>query len=350
MTIANLANVKLDYMLEYQPLVGGANTVGINQTAAFELPALFLADQYQLESSRSVEFTETEGGESGGQEFSYSGVGSYTVVQSSLFDNGGQAFRLAHNVPISSETLEWNRRFVVGNQASLSFRSRLGSAFEGEIATFQVSENEGQSWQTLWTQNGTSINAVPILAPSETVFTTRTMDLSEFEGKTISVRWVYAFTGGRVWVGSDEFAGVGWYFDTITAQGLSSLESELLPEQNEPIFQVAGGAEGSFSLRGRAFIRGEWRPWGEPAQIVVSNDVPSQLQVLNVTRNDSSLLIKVDVGGSGVAPVIESADSLEGPWLRGGAVSITSSAQSNVFDVTITIENMPAQFFRILPE
>ena len=351
-TISNSENVKLDYLLEYQPRVSGPAVVGVNQAVSFELPSLHLAERYQLERSRSGEFTGIEGGASGLDEFSYSGAGSYAVIQTRLFDDGGQAFRLAHAPPISAESLEWNRRFVVGNQGSLSFRSRLGSAFDGEVATFQVSDDEGQSWQTLWTQNGTSSNAnpLPFPAPSESSFSTRTVDLSNFEGKTIRVRWEFRFTGGRVWVGNDQTIGTGWYFDTITTQGLNSLESELLPEQNQPGFQIVSGAQGTFSLRGRAFIKGEWRPWGETTDVLVSNDAPSAFQVISVTRVEDSMLVKVDVGEGGTAPVIQSADTLQGPWLRAESILIEESGQANVFDVTISIGGLPSRFYRILQE
>ena len=218
------------------------------------------------------------------------------------------------------------------------------------MATFQVSDDEGQSWQTLWTQNGTSTELGQGPAPSETSFSTRTMDLSGFEGKTIQVRCVYRFTGGRVWVGNDQTIGTGWYFDTITTQGLNSLESELLPEQNQPGFQIASGAQGTFSLRGRAFIKWEWRPWGEATDVLVSNDAPSALRVISVTRVEDSMRVKVDVGEGGTAPVIESSDTLQGPWLRPESIVIEESGVANVFDVTISIGELPAQFYRISQE
>ncbi len=351
-TVANQDNVKLDYMLPYQPVVSGPSVVGVNQTVGYELPSMPLAERFQLERSRSAVFAQTEGGASGLDEFNYSGVGSYNVIQTRLFDEGGQAFRLAHDLPISNEILEWNRRFEVGDQASLSFRSRLGSAFEGEIATFQVSNDEGQTWQTLWSQNGTTQNGAIFPAPSETAFTTRSIDLSEFAGQTIRFRWVYRFTSGgffRGIVGNEETVGTGWYFDTITAEGLNSLVSEFLPEQVQRNFQISSGQEGSFSLRGRAFIKGEWRPWGDAAHVVVTSKAPEGLEILSVRRNGAFLVVQVDVGAGGEAPVIESADQLQGPWQSGGASSILQAGQASVYEVTMPIENQPTRFIRIAP-
>ena len=348
-TVSDRANVKLDYAVDYMPEVTGPSEPSPGFPVTYTVNSLPLAEKYQLERNISVAFTETEGGEQGMDEFTYVGIGSYTVLQSVIKHAGTHAFRLAHNAPIGDEFLEWNRSFVVGPNASITFQSRLGSAFENETAAFQVSDNDGMDWQSLWTQVGTSLNSNPVLAPSERTFTPRVIDLSDFEGQTIRVRWVFEFARGRVWVGSDEFQGTGWYIDTISANGLKSLESTVLPEQPGNSFTFTPDSPESFTLRGRAFIKGDWRPWGDRLAV---NDSSSQhsARVLEVSQSGSLMTIRVEIlGGSGQA-VIESASTLSGPWLPAVPVSVTPGQAQNVLEVTLGIGTDANRFFRMIAE
>lgn len=348
-TVSDRANVKMDYLVDYAPGVTGAAKPLPGLPVTYAVNPLPLAEKYQIERNISVPFTRTEGGEQGMDEFTYAGIGSYTVLQSVIKHAGTSAFRLAHNAPIGDEFLEWNRSFVVGPNASLTFQSRLGSAFENETAAFQVSNNDGVDWQSLWTQIGTSLNSNPVLAPSERTFTPRVIDLSDFEGQTIRVRWVFEFTRGRVWVGSDEFQGTGWYIDSISASGLKSLESAVFPEQPGNTFTFTPDSPEPFTLRGRAFIKGEWRPWGDRIAV---NDSSSQLvaRVLGVSQSGSLMIVRVEIQGGNGQAVFESASALNGPWLPALPASVTPGQQQNVLEATLRIGTDANRFFRILTE
>ena len=348
-TLSDKANVKLDYVLDYAPGVTGPGKPVPGLPATYQVNTLPLAELYQMERNISVPFTETEGGEQGMDEFTYVGIDSYTVLQSSIKHAGDRAFRLAHNAPIGDELLEWNRRFEVGPGASLTFLSRLGSAFENETAAFQVSNDNGESWQSLWTQIGTSLNSNPVLAPSERSFTPRVIDLSAFEGQTILVRWAFEFTRGRVWVGSDEFQGTGWYIDSISAVGLKSLESNRFAEQPENEFTITPDSSAPFTLRGRAFIKGEWRPWGD-ALAVNDSDARPDLRVLAVRQNGNLLTILIEMPEGNGQPVIESTPHLNGPWSPTVPVSVSNGAQPNVVEATLNIEAEFSRFFRVLAD
>lgn len=346
-TISGGANVKMDYVVDYAPRVTGPGKPSPGLPATYKVDSLPLAEQYQIERNISVPFTETEGGERGMDQFTYVGIGSYTVLQSSIKHAGDRAFRLAHNAPIGDEVLEWNRRFVVGPNASLTFHSRLGSAFENETAAFQVSNDNGVSWKSLWTQVGTSLNSDPILAPSERTFTPRIIDLGDFEGQTIRLRWVFEFTRGRVWVGTDQFQGTGWYFDSISASGLSSLENHPFPEQLGNTFTFTPDSSEPFTLRGRAFIQGEWRPWGGALSVNESNLQPSA-RVVGVNQSGSIMTVLIETQDGNGQVKFESAAHLNGPWSSAVPVSVTNSAQPNVVEVTWNIEAAASRFFRIL--
>jgi len=346
-TVSGRANVKLDYVLDYSPGVTGPAKPLPGLPVTYAVNPLPLAEKYQVERNISVPFSDTEGGEQGMGEFTYVGIGSYTVLQSVIKHAGDRAFRLAHNAPIGDEFLEWNRSFVVGSNASLTFHSRLGSAFENETATFQVSNNDGVDWQTLWAQIGTSLNSNPVLAPSERTFTPRVIDLSGFEGQTIRVRWVFEFTRGRVWVGSDEFQGTGWYIDSVSATDLKSLQNTVFPEQPANAFTFTPDSTEPFTLRGRAFIKGEWRPWGDSIAV---NDSSPQLSahVLGVGQSGDLMTVLVEIQGGNGQAVFESSGTPNGPWLPAVPASVTQGQQQGVLEVMLNIGTESSRFFRIL--
>jgi hypothetical protein len=347
--VANRTNVKKDYIVDYAPSVTGPLKPVPGLPATYQVNRLPLAEKYQIERNISAPFTATEGGEQGMDEFNYVGIGSYTVLQSVITHAGTHAFRLAHNAPIGDEFLEWNRNFVVSPDASITFQSRLGSAFENETASFQVSPNDGKNWHSLWTQVGTSLNSNPVLAPSERAFSPRVIDLSDFEGQTIRVRWVFEFTRGRVWVGSDEFQGTGWYIDSISATGLKSLESTVFPEQPGNSFTFTPESTEPFTLRGRAFIKGEWRPWGDRTAV---GDSSSQLgaRILGVSQSGSLMTVQLEIPGGNGSAVFESASALSGPWLPAVPVSVDPGQQQNVLHITLEIGTDANRFFRIHTE
>jgi hypothetical protein len=347
--VANRTNVKKDYIVDYAPSVTGPLKPAPGLPATYQVNRLPLAEKYQIERNISAPFTATEGGEQGMDEFNYVGIGSYTVLQSVITHAGTHAFRLAHNAPIGDEFLEWNRNFVVSPDASITFQSRLGSAFENETASFQVSPNDGKNWHSLWTQVGTSLNSNPVLAPSERAFSPRVIDLSDFEGQTIRVRWVFEFTRGRVWVGSDEFQGTGWYIDSISATGLESLESTVFPEQLGNSFTLTPESTEPFTLRGRAFIKGEWRPWGDRTAV---GDSSFQLgaRILGVSQSGSLMTVQLEIPGGNGSAVFESASALSGTWLPAVPVSVDPGQQQNVLHITLEIGTDANRFFRIHTE
>lgn len=348
-TVSERTNVKVDYVLDYLPVVTGPSNPVPGQSALYQMRPLPLAEKYQLERSVSAEFIRTEGGEEGLDDFSYVGTDAYTVLQSVIKQEGGRAFRLAHNFPLGDEFLEWNRYFVVESNATITFLSRLGSGFENQTAMFQVSNNDGVSWETLWSQNGTTLNGSQKPAPSEKQFTARVIDLSSFGGQTIRVRWVYGFTRGSAWVGSDQFAGVGWYFDTISANGLKTLESNLFPEQASPTFSMTPATSEPFTLRGRAFIKGAWRPYGETFD---SSGSTTQLsaRVIGIDQTENRLIVKIEIQGGAGQPTFETSNTVNGPWVPTSPLSVASTAQENVLEVTLGIGNDASRFFRIITQ
>src|SRR5437870_13266639 len=84
-------------------------------------------------------------------------------------------------------------------------------------AKVQISVNQGQSWQDVYSQAGTG-------GGGETSFTNRTISLAGFAAKSIQVRFSYDFSTGSYYFG----ASAGWFIDDISFSNTEELSNPIL--------------------------------------------------------------------------------------------------------------------------
>lgn len=128
-----------------------------------------------------------------------------SAVQSAVVSEGLGAFQLAHPT-FTDETIVLSPVILPSSTTKLFFESRLGWATTNQVATAQVSTNNGATWATLWSQAGTG-------GAGQGGFALVTLPLAAYAGTPIKTRFLYDFTGVSAY--TDVTPGVGWFIDNI---------------------------------------------------------------------------------------------------------------------------------------
>jgi hypothetical protein len=129
-----------------------------------------------------------------------------------IVSQGSGAFQLA-NPNWLSEMIVLNTKVTPTATTKLFLESRLTSATTGQAAKVEVSNNNGSSWTTLWTQTGTWSLTTPNVP--ETSFKLVTVPLAAYAGQSLSVRFHYHFTGAYAYTDTTTEPPVGWFIDNI---------------------------------------------------------------------------------------------------------------------------------------
>src|SRR5207244_1134617 len=110
------------------------------------------------------------GAENGLTDFTTDTSSGYDVVVSSPRASGAFAFHLAHLDPAADQKLTLMRVLLPGANGQMQFKSRLGVASSTQVAKVQLSVDQGNSWQDVYTQPGAYSPSQP---NQEMTFTTR---------------------------------------------------------------------------------------------------------------------------------------------------------------------------------
>ncbi len=143
---------------------------------------------------------------------STNGASSWALVSSTRAGQGLEYF--APNVPTSSRSiLEYSPPQIIGPSYSLSFDHQFNLESWWDYAIIQISDNDGQSWQSvsdIFTTNGYTSNSRGGLAftGNSNGYIRSTIDLNRFLGKTIKIRFV---------LDSDaSISELGWFIDNVS--------------------------------------------------------------------------------------------------------------------------------------
>jgi PKD repeat protein len=245
-----------------QPAVGGANS--------YSFVTVPTATGYQWQQSQRAPFTAVEGAENGYANVITNTSPGYSVIVTTPVASGGHAFHLATPDP-SDQFLTLNRTLLPGAGAQLQFKSQLGWATSTQFANVQVSLDQGNSWNDVYNQAGSD-------GSGESSFNTRTVSLASYAGRSILVRFRYAYTGGTYY--PDTTTGVGWYIDDISFSGT---EEQTSPVASTSVagntFNFSPSQATNYALQVRAQVYNnfylEWGPVKSVTAISVTPVVAS---------------------------------------------------------------------------
>src|ERR1043165_6416558 len=175
------------------PTISGPSQPVVGQNNAYTFTAISNATSYQWRATRPNPFNFSDGAESGLGNFTANTSAGYAVQDSAYHASGSFSFLLAHpNTspnPPPDQTLTLNQVFVPKSNGTLTVKSRLGYAGNGEIAHVQISTDGGVGWQDIYSQVGSD-------GQGENSFVTRSFQLGAYASNTTQLRFSYTYTPG----------------------------------------------------------------------------------------------------------------------------------------------------------
>ena len=207
-TVSGSRNVKLDYAPTYQPpLLVGSAVVCTGAVSHWTVQGLGGITNYDVLVLALNTNAWTEGGETGTNFVTLATSPGYTVIQSAAVHAGTHAFHLAHPTH-ADQTVTLNRRLYLGTNAVLRFYSSLGWATTSEVASVNLSTDDGVTWTPIYLQYGTDNGGETL------TFHSRQVSLAAWARQRIRLQFVYAVGSGSYYIDTD--ADVGWLLDDIS--------------------------------------------------------------------------------------------------------------------------------------
>ncbi|MEN9374353.1 MAG: hypothetical protein RIR79_1905 [Pseudomonadota bacterium] len=276
----------------------GSTTLGAGKTETYTFNPSPAATESQWRASNTAAYSLTDGAENGLTNFTANTTSGYSVVTSDAASAGSKSFHLAHIQPVDQILTLKNTLVPLGN-ASIRFDSRWGWAGTGQNARLEASTNDGGSWTTLYQQNGSTSNF------GEKTFTTRTVSLAAFAGKSLQLRFRYSVDAGQPY-SPQTSAGAGWYIDNIQITGTETLTATTTPAATTGnAFSFTAPSSGSSLLQVRSGMYGYFGDWSAALRVNTTGTgtgttttptecllnwaeraVPSVLSPATTTRND----------------------------------------------------------------
>ncbi len=277
----NLRNVRISGVLrdfryvvtvfdaEAPPPWGGTNSVDgntsaqVGQIASYRFQPVGGATGYQWRASALAPLNLFEGAEQGAGAMVLTTSGGYDPLAAGVAASGSRSVHLAHALAVD-QSMALRTTVVPQATSTLRFASRLGYATSAQTALVEISADEGRSWATVFRQSGDGTRG-------ETAFVSHQLPLAAWAGRSVLLRFRYAFEQGSYFTQASD--GVGWYVDDIQVQGASTLVASGTPEPaNGLALSLALPSSGSWLVQARPGAFGHWADWS--SGLVVAATVP----------------------------------------------------------------------------
>jgi len=337
------------------PTIAGRNELRVNEGTLFALDPIPFASGYEWRVTRRTPLnsitvvgassgsaqSETSPTVSVGSSVTFTGGGGFidpgtepnpTGVPRDAPGPSSTTYHLTHWSSLADEFLTVTPTILPQGGSTLRFGSRLGRASENQVATVEVSRDGGSSFVEIYRQAGDN-------GPGEDSSMLRTIDLSPFADRPITIRFAYHFAGsGLAYTGE---SGTGWYIDSISIIGAEQLTSTIFSNlTSEARFSFAGTSAGDFAVqvRPQVFQRffGEWSP---VKRVSVTG---SAFALTAPSRSSDGAFIFILNGEVGRTFIIETSTNLR-DWMPLRPVFTTGPATS-ILDANTAGEQ--ARFYR----
>ena len=249
------------------PIITGDEQLAVNQNYTYNFNSVPGASNYQLLQAHRQPITQVADAENGLGPL-VAAVSNYEVLATDIKADGSASFHLAHPAPPSEQILRWDQTLLVNETSELHFSSRLGLSSPAQVAKVQVSTDNGQSWQDVFTQPGTQSGFTSSLG--EERFNQKIIPLAEFAGQAIQVRFNYTYSCCDNFYPQTE-SGIGWYIDNIAFTATEELtEPTIIDLAAEPTFVFNPSQAGDYALQVRAMLYNQYPlEWG-PTKLVTA--------------------------------------------------------------------------------
>jgi len=326
------------------PTIAGPDQPAVNQANNYTFTAVPSATGYQWRQSRRAAFTAVEGAENGLTDFTANTSPDYNVIVNSPRASGAAAFQLAHPQSPADQYLTYNRVLLAGTSAQMQFKSRLGYATGSETARVEVSLDQGSSWQIVYSQSGSG-------GSGESSFSTRSVPLATFAGRSILVRFVYDFSSGQFFPYNPGFV-VGWYIDDISFSDTEELTNPAVTDiVSGTSFAFTPTQLGDYALDVRAEVYDNFHlEWGPIKRVTAS---ASAAPVLTITGapvlSGGQVQIDFDVANyqTGMSFTLLKATDVTASLTPDSSASFQTIIANSRFRFTTSTGGAPQTFYRV---
>lgn len=338
-TIAGELNAKIDFVPEYTaPVLSGPGTPAVGRPNAYTISTVGGASEYEwrfLQTSPA----RPEGAETGTANVEITQSAGYDVIQQSTKSSGNAAFHLVQPETGVSQLVTLKPNYLLAENSTVSFQSRLGFAGRDQKAEVQISLDGGATWQSVFAQAGSG-------GVGESTFSQKTVELGAFAGQAAKVRFAYTFFSGQFT--DDTRILAGWVFDDITFSGVDEITGEESAVTSSGAFEFAPAEAVSYLLQARAKTGHHFLNWGplESVRAVPASSVLEyRISGLAVTSSELTLTIDVLSGNAAAGFTVESKARIDNPWTSQAANFQNDSATR--VRATMPANAGSSRFFRV---
>lgn len=307
----------------------GPDYVLAGASANYSFDVMDWSDRYEARS-----FSVTSMDYSNGAEVANDGVidgtaNDYELRSQELSATGVSSFHLAHPNYDEDQYFQIPGAYLIDENTTLSFSSRLGYASDAQVARVQISLDSSQSWVDLWSQAGTPGTD----DPGETSFNDIWLSLGDFSEYVGELRFFYDHLGAGQYNAKTK-EGFGWYVDDILLTDVGQVgeeQSSIVDGGGEILLTAQSQQERFLQVRNAPWAGFNGLSWGPVKRVSVVGEMPS--------RTTPWLVTEIYVATLGAAPDDEglqywTVNIDEGGWVP------TNVAQS-FFDQSIVQEMYP---------
>ncbi|HYE30167.1 MAG TPA: CAP domain-containing protein [Methylomirabilota bacterium] len=325
------------------PALSGPENPFVGKTNLYAVTAPANVTSYELRSFQRQAFNLADGAEGGLGNWTPTLPLAFTGLNTQFRSSGSNSFWLGHLAnPLPKDAfLTLPQTLLVKTNTSVSFRSRHGVAFDTQVARFQVSRDGGVTWKDHWTDAGAN--------PGELRFSNINIDLAEYVGKEINIRFAYTIGFGQFFPATQ--AAVGWFIDDIAIANADELKNAVtttLTAAAELPLVPASASPISIQARGKIF--GDYGlEWGPLLHVVPVQPDPLVWATINKVAVTGPNQVEIEFSASAspsAAYVVQSATSLsQNTWSTEAAA--VQSLGSGQFRAQLHTQGSSRKFYRV---
>ena len=329
----------------FPPIISGTNRPSVNANNAYACTPVPDPNVtgYQWLTAQNTNGNLFDGAEGGLVNFTATTTPGYSVITNIAGESGSFSFYLAMPSPAADQILQLNELLFPATNTTVTFKSLLGYATTNQIAKVQVSADDGDVWQDVYSQTGSG-------GSGESSFTTRSLSLSSYAGTPVLLRFNYHFSAS----GNGTFYGqtltsppVGWFLDNIVATNTSQLINLVTNVTASTNFTFTPSQATNYCLAARALIFTQFPlDFGPVKQVAAIVGPPViALSAPVISGNQVQLNFTVTSGMATTFHLLQ-VDQLGGSWLTNASALLTTNVPGSSYRFTTT--NGPvARFYRI---
>lgn len=323
------------------PTPTGATAPAVGQENAYIFSGVPMATTYQWRRSLLVPFTSVAGAETGLADFSAKTTPGYSVPNSQVAAVGQYSYHLVQPLA-EDQNLTYQRILRPRAGAELRFKSRLGWAMPGQVATVSVSADGGSTWQPIYQQAGTG-------GSGEADFQSRSVSLAGVVGRSVLFRFSYAFSGQSYYPQTD--AGVGWHLDEIswteTEEVTSTVTADVASGRS---FSFNPPALGTYGLEVRGLVAGAYPlAWSPMLAVNASTVLPPVVSFMGtpvVQGGNVVMLFQVSNYRDDLVFTLQRSASL-GAWETEAGVTMETVLSGQFYRAVVPSRGQAQGFYRL---